>query len=129
MEEFIGGINSIWGVIGLAVFSFYKIIDYLIKNSYKRRTEYVLKASFKELSEKLDDHIELNGKTHSDINMQVKRVELLQMIHQSPLKYNRIESLYHEYKSMGGNSYIDDVYYEWKEENEARKGKRKSANK
>ena len=126
MEEFIGNINSMWGVIGLSVFSFYKIIDYLIKNSYKKRSDYVLKASFKELSDKLDDHVELNNKTHCDINMQVKRVELLQMMHQSPLKYNRIESLYNEYKNMGGNSYIDDVYYEWKEEHETKKKARKS---
>ena len=115
MEEFIGNVNTMWGVIAVTIFSIYKIIDYLIKNSHNKRNNYVLKSSFKELSDKLDDHVEADSKSALETNLQVKRLELLQMMHQFPAKTSRIDSLYREYKSNGGNSYIDDVYCEWKD--------------
>lgn len=115
MEEFIGNVNTMWGVIAVTIFSIYKIIDYLIKNSHNKRNNYVLKSSFKELSDKLDDHVEDNSKSALETNLQVKRLELLQMMYQFPAKTSRIDSLYREYKSNGGNSYIDDVYCEWKD--------------
>lgn len=126
MEEFIGGINTMWGVVALVVFSTYKIIDYLIKNSHKKRSDYVLKSSFKDLSDKLDDHIEVDNKFGVEINLQVKRLELLQMMHQYPSKVTRIQSLYKDYKLMGGNSYIDDVFSEWLDDAQSKKRKPKA---
>lgn len=129
MEEFVTGANTIWGAIAMLIFVTYKIIDYFILKAQKKKEDYVLLEQFKTLSDKLDDHIELNSKCHLSVNSQIKRVELLQMIHQSPSKALRIEALYKEYKSAGGNSYIDDVFEDWRTSfKQAKKNKNKKEN-
>lgn len=114
MEEFIGNINTVWGVVALLIFSAYKIIDHIIATSRKKKEEHLLSLNFKELSDKLDDHIEMDNKFGRDITVRVKRIELLNMMSQYPSRELRIDGMYRDYQSAGGNSYIDDVYCEWK---------------
>jgi hypothetical protein len=49
------------------------------------------------------------------------RLELLNMIQHSPENKNAIMSLYDQYKRIGGNSYIKEIYTDWKERNNTKK--------
>lgn len=114
MEEFIGQINTMWGVVALSIFLVYKIVDYSIKNTSKRKSDYVLTSNFKELKEAFEDHTRSETEFKRDVTSQIKRLELMQVMSMYPTKTTRIESLYSSYKDLGGNSYIDDVYDDWR---------------
>ena len=43
------------------------------------------------------------------------RIELLQLIHNTPDKADIIEQVYENYISLGGNSYVKQVMKEWRE--------------
>jgi hypothetical protein len=50
-----------------------------------------------------------------EIRRWVKRLELLEAIHHTPDAAQVIHQVYKEYKAVGGNSYVDEVYETWDE--------------
>lgn len=124
MEEFIGQINTMWGVVALSIFLVYKIVDYSIKNRSKRKSDYVLTSNFKELKEAFEGHTRSETEFKRDVTSQIKRLELMQVMNMYPTKTTRIESLYSSYKDLGGNSYIDDVYDDWRSRSSVKRTKK-----
>lgn len=47
-----------------------------------------------------------------------KRQELLFLIHAYPKNMEKIETVYTEYKALGGNSYIDGIVLSWRKQYE-----------
>jgi hypothetical protein len=100
--EFLGNINSVYSLIAFVIF--YGVTE-ICKWQGKK------KNSAKRSAESLDK-----------ISLQIKRLEMLNMIQHAPTKRTAIERIYDEYKSLGGNSYVDDVYDEWREKRVKGKG-------
>jgi hypothetical protein len=50
-----------------------------------------------------------------EIRRWVKRLELLEAIHHTPEAVQVIHQIYKEYKDVGGNSYVDEIYETWDE--------------
>jgi len=53
-------------------------------------------------------------KEQHQIHIELKRVEILTLIHNHPNERIKISTAYGEYKAFGGNCYINDLYDEWK---------------
>jgi hypothetical protein len=51
-----------------------------------------------------------------NIELEAKRNSLLYLINLLPDNTVAIMRAYDEYKALGGNSYIDDIFYKWKAE-------------
>ncbi|GHT34523.1 hypothetical protein FACS189434_10830 [Bacteroidia bacterium] len=68
-----------------------------------------------QLEKKLDAHIVSDTKNHADYKMGIKRLELLNLIQHNPTRRATIKKLFSEYKELGGNGYVEDVYNEWLE--------------
>jgi hypothetical protein len=86
------GINSIYSLIGMLIIYFATEIF----KWYRKR--------------------HLSGRSKENIFAALKRLELLNMIQHSPEEKHIITNLYAEYKSLGGNSYIDLQYQRWLKE-------------
>ena len=51
-----------------------------------------------------------------DMRIELLRVKFLQLVQHSPTEISIICSVFDEYKNMGGDSWIDDIYLKWKKE-------------
>lgn len=55
-----------------------------------------------------------HDKMHDRLELSIKRLELLNAFRHDSENARLINRLYEEYKEIGGNSYIDDMYEDWK---------------
>lgn len=55
------------------------------------------------------------AKNIADINIKLKRMEIIMNICHNPDDKETILTLYDEYKAIGGNSYIRNMIQEWKD--------------
>lgn len=55
------------------------------------------------------------AKNIADINIKLKRMEIIMNICHNPEDKETILTLYDEYKNIGGNSYIKNMIQEWKD--------------
>jgi hypothetical protein len=125
MEQ-IGTINSIYSLIAFVIFyGCTELVKYLGRRKTSSKDKKTLQTNFLELKTQMDSHIASDAENHKNIKLQIKRLELLNLIHHSPDKKKQIERVYVEYKDLGGNSYIDDVYDEWEKQGKGKKAKAK----
>jgi len=118
-------------ITALGGIEFIKYIGSVIKSRRRQRKEEQRDAVSTEQwnqvlthIDTLRDKIEKNEKADENrfrqTNQKFMRLELLNMIQHSPENKSAIMSLFDQYK---GNSYVKDMYNDWKERNNSKKTK------
>jgi hypothetical protein len=74
-----------------------------------------LDEKFANVDKRLDEQSITTYKKFNDLRVSILRTNILLTIHATPDKAEIIEADYKEYKSYGGNSYLDSVVAEWRE--------------
>ena len=95
--ETIGTINTIYSLIAFVIF-------------------YIGGEIIKWVKKRKQSHTNLNT-----LYTHIKRLEIMEMINHQPNEKLLIENLFNEYKDLGGNYYINDVYVKWKSTKKTKK--------
>ena len=94
------GINSIFSLVGmLAVYFFTEMIKWRKKRK------------------KSNEKVEEWESQWRSMCCSIKALELLEMMHHTPGEKDIITKLYSDYKTLGGNSYLDNAFKKWLKEN------------
>lgn len=67
-----------------------------------------------DMQKQATDKFELIDKHHKDTQLSLLRLEILDLVHNDPTNIDTILETFDEYKTLGGNHYIDAIIAKWK---------------
>ena len=119
--EFLGQITNEWAFYAMIVYFAVEGLKWFLKNKPSKKT--ATDKSVKELSDKMDAHIESDKEIHAANEVKFRGLHVLALITTthpgcSMAKFQRLQNTFDAYYKAGGNGLVSESYFDFVEKRE-----------